>query len=395
MTAIVTNDVRVLHSENFVNSIKNNDQTLYSFLGKSDEWSANSSLTPINSNERFRADSLDISVMERVYYQNLSRVSKYVAHTTDTVYSMYDDSKDMAGLSYFVVNPATKGVYKCLFNNPTGANPTGSPSTSIPDSVTTTGVQTTVDNYVWKYMYTIPTTWGEPIVTDTSSWMSIKNVLTREENSSQWDVRLNTLPGGIHAFRWKSTPDASLLPDDSVITVVGNTGSGSFVGKVLNGIVICDPLKDSSTNPGFGYTSFTDVLVDGQSVDFIEPIISPIGGHGSNPVVELNGYHILIDSTLINTTNSVINFRKIGLIYNPLRKTRSNGESNEITHISSSGIVTGERLGAKTAFTMDENTSEYMRHSGKIIYIENLSNADSESITAGSGIKQIKMILSF
>ena len=398
MTAIVTNDVRFLHSENFVNSIKNADQTLYSFLGKSDSWSAGQG-TPINSHERFLEDSIDINVMERVYYKNLSNVSKYVVHTSGTTYSMYDHTVDMAGSTFFVVNPANKGVYKCLFNNPTAENPSGSSSTQTPDTLVTSGVQTTTDHYVWKYMYSIPTEWGEPIDTEIEGlplWMSIKNVMTREENSSQWDVRLNSLPGGIHAFRWVNTPNPSLLPNNSVVTVSRDNHQGvSFVGKVNDGRIICDPNIDNSSNPGSGYTSYTSVNIDGNSVDFIEPILSPSGGHGSDPIRELNGYYLLIESTISNTLEIGIGFKKIGLILNPLRKIRTNGDTNAITNVSSNGIVIGEKLGKKTVFPIEESTSDYLRYSGKVIYIENLSNSDAESITPGTGIKQVKLILSF
>ena len=301
--ALLTDQFRIFTAKRFIKSLEGPDSAqsdlnagssrdrLYVFIGRPQSWdNENDPPDPTDSLQEFADNFSDMISLKRVLANDTIQVVRRInwippEQTTGGlgyVYDMYrhDYSATKTAASgatklydadFYVVNSSYQ-TYKCIFNGTSPSDPNGKPSTVEPTG-TSTSIITTADGYRWKYMYTIPTTWGEPIVTDTSSWMSIKNVLTREENSSQWDVRLNTLPGGIHAFRWKSTPDASLLPDDSVITVVGNTGSGSFVGKVLNGIVICDPLKDSSTNPGFGYTSFTDVLVDGQSVDFIEPII--------------------------------------------------------------------------------------------------------------------------
>ena len=67
-------------------------------------------------------------------------------------YTQWDNTKDMTKLDnsnpFYVVN-SEYNVYKCLYNN------NHSPSTEEPKGISYTVIKTN-DNYIWKYMYTIP-----------------------------------------------------------------------------------------------------------------------------------------------------------------------------------------------------------------------------------------------
>ena len=392
MPAIVTTNIRFLHADNFISSVKNVDQMLYMFIGKEgydSEW-VSGSPTPTNTYSRFLEDSADIDYMTRVYYSNLSRVMKHTEWVGDVPYAMYNDSSSIIGTNFFVVD--NKNVYKCLDNNG------GADSTERPTSVDTSGVESMSDKYVWKYMYTIPSEWGDQIVTGGGSadWIKIDNVSTREENTTQWDVRRNAKPGAIHAFRNIVDPlPAGFLLEGKAVTIVGD-GDGEFVGKVISGKIVCDENIDSSIKTGSKYNTVTAVYVDGQElfdgnprIDYITPIISPPGGHGFDPIRELDGYYVLIDLDFGVPDGVDTQYRKLGLIANPLRKIKSDGiTNNHLSYVSSSDIVLGEKIGKKI---VDAET-DYLPYSGEIIYIE---NKDEIKNISSSGSNEVKLILSF
>jgi len=389
MTAIATTNIRFLHSDNFIRSIKNVDQLLYIFVGKDTAWESTAP-TPTNTYDRFLEDSADITYLTRVYYNNLSRVMKHVEYTSGTLYTMYDDGVAIIGTNYFVVNGSN--VYKCLDNND-GAN-----STVAPTSVSTSGVESTSDGYVWKYMYTIPTEWGEKIETPSSNWIKIDKVDTRSENTTQWDVRANAKPGGIHAFKKAGAIPSDLLTVDNTVTVVGDGTGFSGIIKEVNGVkkIVCDSNYNNSANSGSKYNVVTKVLVNGNEehnsvpiINYFRPIISPPGGHGSDPIRELDGYYVLVTADFLVPDNTNTTYRKIGLITNPLRKTKSDGSTdNHLSYVSGDNYLLGERLGAKAV----TGSSDYLRYSGEIIYIDNREEA--KTLTSSS-TNEIKLILSF
>lgn len=97
--------------------------------------------------------------VKRIAISDVSYVVPRIDWTTGTVYDQYDPDYSTSNPSYsgatslkssqFYVLTSDFNVYKCLFNNNNSAStdqPTGTDPTPI----------TTSDNYVWKFMYTIP-----------------------------------------------------------------------------------------------------------------------------------------------------------------------------------------------------------------------------------------------
>ena len=417
MPAIVTNDIRFNGSDNFISSVKNSNQMLYVFVGKNLPWDDDAS-TPEKNRSRFLEDSYDIEYMTRVYYSNLSRLMRYVEWSDIPdengaliTYDMYDDKQDISGANFITVSD--NNVYKCLDNNnasESSKNPAGIREDGKDYSSDTSGVITTDDGYVWKYMYTIPDggsvgtlNWRDPIETAVANWAPMDNVNTSEECPSQWDVRKNVVSGGIHAFRYSSNIPNDLLPINGIVTVTSSSGTG-FIGKIdQNKRIICDPKHStvSGVSPGSDYTKITSIEIkenDGApalsfynqttpNTDYIYPIFSPTGGHGFDPARELNGFYILVTA---NMSGVDTDYRKVGLISNPLRKTRSDGSVNKLDHIKNDEIVLSEKIGKE--FVIAE--SDYLRGTGEILYIEHKAENERQNINV-DGIKTVKLILSF
>jgi len=84
---------------------------------------------------------------------DLMPVIRNITWQTNTVYSRYDNTKDLSNSDFYVIAKpeevgGTYNVFKCIDN----AN--GSPSTYVPNQIQSTSF-TLGDGYVWKYIYSI------------------------------------------------------------------------------------------------------------------------------------------------------------------------------------------------------------------------------------------------
>ena len=114
--------------------------------------------------------------------------------------------------------------------------------------------------------------------------------------------------------------------------------------------------------PGSGYTECSITFAGGGgSGAAAEAIISPFGGHGSDPVVELGAFNLLTKAKFEGDEGGVIvssnEYRKIGLISNPLVY------GSLKTAQARSGLTTSQMTLAST----DSATNSV--HNGKKIYI--------------------------
>jgi hypothetical protein len=114
--------------------------------------------------------------------------------------------------------------------------------------------------------------------------------------------------------------------------------------------------------PGSGYSECTISFAGGGgSGAAAEAIISPFGGHGSDPVVELGAFNLLTKAKFEGDEGGVIvssnEYRKIGLITNPLVYGSLKTAQARV------GLTTSQMTLAST----DSSTNDI--HNGKKIYI--------------------------
>lgn len=230
-------------------------------------------------------------------------------------YFAYDDcscSMNMndSSIKFYVVTDEWN-VYKCISNN------NNSISTAKPTGINTELLENTIDNYVWKYMYTL--TDEEKLRFVTSEYIPVKT-LTEDNGSLQWHVQQNAVAGSIESIKildggsgYTSVPD---------VTIVGD-GTGANVSATLTGTSVSNLII---SNKGSGYTSaeviFSAPSTIGGTTATAKVIISPPGGHGSNPVEELGGSYIIMNPRLKGSESGIIDvnneFRQIAIIKNPL-----------------------------------------------------------------------------
>jgi len=158
---------------------------------------------------------------------------------------------------------------------------------------------------------------------------SVGNVDTLQAN-----VELLAVPGTIEVIK----------------VVDGGTGYGGATATILgDGIgatadVVCSGGKVTKvviTNPGSGYT-WTDVQITGNtgsSGAVARAIMSPLGGHGSNAIDELNANSIVFYTSISRDKNQGIeinnDYRKVGLV----RNFKQFGSNRTFTDDIGSGCV--------------------------------------------------------
>lgn len=135
----------------FINDVQLLKANYYYYLGRVDPWSATDlpeSTEPVFSLSEDSNIRDNIVYMRRIMANDISLAAPRYDWTVNVVYDRWDDRQAMYGKKFYVITDDLR-VYKCLDNN------NGVPSTVKPES-TSFSVFRTSDNYLWKYMYTVP-----------------------------------------------------------------------------------------------------------------------------------------------------------------------------------------------------------------------------------------------
>lgn len=304
-TYSIKKDFSVLNALWLYNTIsgENPSNYLYTFIGRTTPWIIESE-PPMPYDNVY--DYIDLwknmISLKRVNYTDLTLAIRKIVWTSGTVYDMYDDKDPLLNEEdYYVINSSNQ-VYKCLYNN------NGGPSTVEPNSNSLVPWETS-DGYKWQLMYKISDA-------DVTKWNNDKvipiKILGGDDGSVQWQVQSNAIPGTIDCIAIDNGGSGYLTAP--TITIIGD-GTGASARAVISDGVITKVIIE---NRGEGYTNAT-INISGNAS--LRPIISPVKGHGSNAVEELNGRYLIIrsifDKDEEGTFPTDISFRQIGLIINP------------------------------------------------------------------------------
>jgi hypothetical protein len=241
-------------------------------------------------------------------------------------------------------------------------NAGGTASTTKPTGVSTLQF-TTADGYIWKYMYTVTTSNALKFLTN--DYIPVQT-LTSDDGSDQWDVQQAAIDGAIHVI--KVTAGGSGYATAPAVTITGD-GTGATANSTITANVVT---AVTVTNVGTGYTRATVSFASGAAT--ATAIISPKGGHGSDPVEELGGKFVMINSRLdgseSNTISTANEFRQVGLVRDPLlfgTTTRATASSFRQTFrytVANTGNYTLDEVvtsGSNTAFVVEwDATNSYL-----------------------------------
>jgi hypothetical protein len=341
MSAIITDQLRILNAKNFVSMATSSTTSLYSFVGLPNptNYDSNWNSSPPAPKDCFdqENDYWDTMIaLKKIKSEDVKQVIRKITWSSGTTYDMYrhdisrsNPSKPSGATSlysanYYVVNQDYR-VYICLQNGTTPENPTGSPSLDEPTftDLEPKAAGNSGDGYIWKYLYTIKP--SDAVKFDSINFMPVpKDWDTSSENAA---IRLNAAPpnGQLKIITIKNR-GVGVGTAGRTYTRVPIKGDGSGAEAII--VINNDSKVESITvsNGGSGYTYGT-VDLDAGSVPYqtaptFDVIIPPQNGHGADIYRELGAYNVLIYSRIENDIQNpdfiVGNeISRIGLVQDP------------------------------------------------------------------------------
>ena len=319
MSAIITDQLRILNAKSFVSAATTDTNSFYAFVGlpNASDYQSNWDSLPPAPKDNFdqENDYWDTMIaLKKVQNGDVKQVIRKITWTSGTTYDMYrhdisrtNTSKPSGATSlyssnFYVVNEDYK-VYICLYNGVDPENPNGRPSLDQPTftDLEPRAAGDSGDGYFWKYLYTIKP--SDIVKFDSTDYIPVpRNWESSSENSA---VRDNASTSGQLKIVTIANRGVGLGTANRTYTRVPIKGDGSGAEATI--VVNNDSEVESVTisKGGSGYTyGIVDLLAGsvptGSSSPTFNVIIPPKGGHGADIYRELGAYNVLIYSRIEN-----------------------------------------------------------------------------------------------
>ena len=342
MSAIVTDNFRILNASNFVDSVNDSVNSYYVFVGLSNpttsgfgrdsNWDTTQP-NPIDSVDYLNHYESTILFGKKITGANIRRAIRKIDWITGTQYEMYRPDYSVINPSpttgamrlydanYYVLNSEYK-VYICIDNGSSGIKTTGNSSEVEP---TFTDLEPTKlsDGYTWKYLYTVSP--SDIIKFDSSEYITLPNDWETSTDSQIVAVRENgdsTINQNQIKKIFIKNQGQGYTSGTRTCNLVGD-GSGGTVSVTVN-----SSTKISDVTVTSGGKNYTYALVDlgttssNTPTTYAEliPIIPPSKGHGFDLYKELGADKILIYARFDDSTKDLpidTKFSQVGIIKNP------------------------------------------------------------------------------
>lgn len=328
MSAIIQNNLRVTAAKKFVDRVGQTNNFIYTFIGKSTPWTDENSPPVPNDWIQAEIDAYDnMQYLKRVIANDVYQVIRRIDWKIANVYTPYKHNSvlfDPANGSHpFYVVTDEWNVYKCI------GNAQGKPSIFKPTG-RSKNIFATSDGYLWKYMYTVT---SDLYKFNTNEYIPVK--ATGATGATDYGIDYIEI----------TNKGTGYTGTTKTITITGSGTGATAYATVVNGslgqVVI--------TNRGSGYrNAAATVAAPATGVTAtVNPIVSPPGGHGKNPVYELGGHHVILVTRFVDDSDgkfSISNdFRQIGLLENPINyltgATLTSESLSQTTNLYFSSVV--------------------------------------------------------
>jgi len=358
MTAIVTSKFRTLNAENFKADIADAGTSVYVGIGKSDVWSLTTSdttdttpFTPTDTLDQLGEAHQNVFAYKLLGANDVSHVVPRHTWTSGRTYVEWDSNDpDIFDKAFYVITSEFK-VYKCIKTGASGSTQEPTQTLTVP--------QAESDGYTWKYMYTVSVADAEKFLT--TSYMPVKTVSLAYANDAAAESALSEADYAQYLNQKASRDHANAGGIERIEVVAGGTGytsdptvyitgngssaqaTATRTGQVVSSITV--------SNKGTDYT-VADVRISGGggSDASVRAVISPAGGHGVDPVKELGGFFVAVNTLLEGTGGGDLtvgnDFRQVTLVKNP-------------TNYSTSTISTATTLNATGALDFASKTGTF------------------------------------
>jgi hypothetical protein len=388
MSAIVTDQFRILNASNFVDSIESN--SYYITLGLANPVSAGYGRTSDwNTNPPSPTDNLSyaghtgdtILFGKKITSANVRRIVRRIDWTAGTKYEIYRDDYSVQNrapitnaarlydANYYVMNEDYR-VYICIENGSSGTNPKGNVSQDQPTftDLEPSRAGDSGDGYIWKYLFTISP--SDIIKFDSTDYITVPN---NWDTSSDAQIRSIRESGD-------STVNENQIKTVYIDDAGGNYANGlgqemNIIGDGEGGKVRVDVEGGKITNTVVvsGGKNYSYALVDLGSINsnttstpaHLIPVIPPSRGHGHDIYKELGTDRVLVYARFDDSTKDFpvdTSFAQVSIVKNPTAV----GTSNTFTDNNFNGLsafkfntITGTpKVGEKIEQTVQNGTAK-------------------------------------
>ena len=352
MAAQVTDQFRILNANNFIESVENNANSYYVFVGlanpgsgtndpqvgfgRTSAWDTNTP-NPVDSINYISHYQDTMMYGKRVNSENIRRLIKKREWASGEQYEMYRHDYSVENQSpitkksrlydatYYVMNK-NYNVYVCIDNGSSGINTTGNASQDEPlfTDLEPSRAGESGDGYIWKYLFTVPP--SDIIKFDSTEYITVPNGWLTSTESQIQAVRDNgdsTVNNNqIKKIYIDNQGSGYKNVTDKEVDILGDGTGGKCVittdsaGKIIKAVV-------SAGGKDYTYGMVDLGVLDGGNITVrakLIPIIPPDKGHGANVYKELGTDKVLIYSRFDDKNKDFpidTRFSQIGIVKNP------------------------------------------------------------------------------
>ena len=388
MSAIVTDQFRILNASNFVDSIDSNSYYITLGLanpvaagyGRTSDWNTNPP-SPID-NLAYASHTGDTVLFgKKITSANCRRIVRRIDWTSGTKYEIYRDDYSVTNpapitnaarlydANYYVMNEDFR-VYICIENGSDGNNPKGNVSQDQPTftDLEPSRAGDSGDGYIWKYLFTISP--SDIIKFDSTDYITVPN---------DW---FTSNDAQIRAIR--ESGDSSINDNQIKTVFIENAGSNyanglgqemNIIGDGTGGKVRVDVEGGKITNTVVvsGGKDYSYALVDLGSINSfttgtsakLVPVIPPSKGHGHDLYKELGTDRVLVYARFDDSTKDFpvdTSFAQVSIVKNPTAVGTSNTfTDNNFTGLSAfkfTSITGTPKVGEKIEQSVQNGTAK-------------------------------------
>lgn len=362
MSAIVTDQFRILNASNFVDSVESTNNSYYVTVGlpnpaivgfgRSTSWNTNTPAPIDNLSYSKHYEDL-ILYGKRITSANIRRIVRRIDWVAGSRYEMYrndysivnpsplTNSSRLYDANYYVMNRDYR-VYICIENGSSGVNPKGNVSQDEPTFTDLEPSRAGVsgDGYIWKYLFTVSP--SDIVKFDSTEYITVPN-----NWASSTDYQIQAIRESAD-----STVNNNQIKTVYIEKAGANYSNGlgqefDILGDGTNGRVRVDVEGGQITNTVVtsGGKNYSYGLVDLGTINTnsistpakLVPIIPPSRGHGYDLYSELGTDKVLVYARFDDATKDFpvdTIFSQIAIVKNPT----SIGSSAVYTENSFTGL---------------------------------------------------------
>lgn len=349
MSAIVTDQFRILNTDNFIESVNGETNSYYIFLGlpnptqvgfgRSTAWNIN---TP-NPTDNFTYLSHNSDTMlfgKKITTENIRRIIRRIDWVKGKKYEMYrhdysidnpsplTQSARLYDANYYVMNSEYR-VYICLDNGSSGTTPIIGGSQDEPKftDLEPSKAGESGDGYVWKYLFTVSP--NDIIKFDSTEYITVPNDWGTTTNPQIQAIRENgdssVNQNQIKKIYIENSGNFYSPANGTEVEILGDGSGGKVLIDTTNGKITNAVVSSGGEGYSYGMVNLANIgnafVPDGSYAKLI-PIIPPSKGHGYDIYKELGTDRILIYARFDDSTKDFpvdTRFSQVGIIKNPTK----------------------------------------------------------------------------